>query len=49
MDLAPSVYALLGGKKDNSEMHHNSKFDFDEKCLSYGIEFINNLIIKTLI
>ena len=49
MDLAPSVYALLGGKKENSEMHHNSKFDFDEKCLSYGIEFINNLIIKTLI
>ena len=48
MELAPSVYALLGGKKNNSEMHHNSKFDFDERCMSYGIEFINNLATKIL-
>ena len=48
MRLAPSVYALLGGRKENSEMHHNSKFDFDEQCLSYGIEFINSLVYKIL-
>ena len=48
MSLAPSVYALLGGRKENSEMHHNSKFDFDEQCLSYGIEFINSLVYKIL-
>ena len=48
MEFAPSVYALLGGKKENSEMHHNSKFDFDEKCMSYGIEFINSLASKIL-
>ena len=48
MELAPSVYALLGGKKKNSEMHHNSKFDFDERCMSYGIEFINSLATKIL-
>lgn len=48
MDLAPSVYALLGGKKESAEMHHNSKFDFDEKCLSYGIEYVNNLVSKIL-
>ena len=46
MELAPAVYALLGGKKENSEMHHNSKFDFDEKCMSYGIEFIISLLTE---
>ena len=48
MELAPAVYALLGGKKENSEMHHNSKFDFDEKCMSYGIEFIISLANRIL-
>ena len=48
MGLAPSVYALLGGYKEGTEMHHNSKFDFDEKCLDYGIELMINLVLQKL-
>jgi len=48
MQIAPSVYALLGGHKDGSEMHHNSKFDFDENCLDYGIILMINLVLEKL-
>ena len=48
MQVAPSVYALLGGRKDGAEMHHNSKFDFDENCLDYGIKLMINLVLEKL-
>ena len=48
MQIAPSVYALLGGHKEGAEMHHNSKFDFDENCLDYGIKLMINLVLEKL-
>ena len=48
MALAPSVYALLGALKDGAEMHHNSKFDFDEGCLRNGIEIMLNVALDKL-
>ena len=48
MQIAPSVYALLGGHKEGAEMHHNSKFDFDENCLDYGINLMISLVLEKL-
>ncbi len=49
MALTPSVYALLGGLKEGSEMHHNSKFDFDENCLKKGVEIMLNVALDKLV
>ena len=48
MQIAPSVYALLGGHKEGAEMHHNSKFDFDENCLDYGVKLMISLVLEKL-
>ncbi len=40
MNLVPGCYFLLGGAKEGAELHHNSRFDFDERCLSTGTEIL---------
>lgn len=48
MKIVPSVYALLGAAKDGAAMHHNQKFDFDEECLSLGVQLMLSLVDEKL-
>jgi aminobenzoyl-glutamate utilization protein A len=41
-----ATYILLGS--DIAAGHHNQYFDFDETCLSTGVEVLTNLIEKLL-
>ena len=38
LNRVPGTYFILGAAKEESESHHNSKFDFDENCLRIGVE-----------
>jgi len=40
LNRVPGCYFLLGAAKKGTESHHNSRFDFDERCLPMGTEIL---------